>query len=120
LKIDLRFQSSRRDKFKIVADILALAKKGSSKTNIMYRANLSHSQLQNYLDLLLSRNLLVLFPESRRYVTTSKGLMYTQAFEHFEIITKTLTSEMGVLDSLISVNTEERMRETLAPHLQAE
>ena len=86
----------------------------------MYRANLSHSQLKNYLDLLLSRTLLVLFPEGRRYVTTSKGLMYMQAFEHFEIITKTLTSEMVVLDSLISVNTEERMRETLAPNLQAE
>ena len=86
----------------------------------MYRANLSHFQLKNYLDLLLSRKLLVLFPEGRRYVTTSKGLMYMQAFEHFEIITKTLTSEMGVLDTLISVNTEERMREVLTPHIRSE
>ncbi len=120
MKVDLRFQSSRRDKFKIVADILALAKKGSSKTNIMYRGNLSHSQLQNYLELLLSRKLLVHFSEGRRYVTTSKGLMYIQAFQHFEVITKSLTSEMGVLESLISLHTEERMRETLAPHPQAE
>lgn len=103
-----------------MADILALAKDGSSKTNIMYRANLSHSQLKNYLDLLLSRNLLVLFSESRRYVTTSKGVMYMQAFEHFEVITKSLTSEMGVLESLISRHTEERMTETLAPHLRSD
>ena len=120
MKIDLRFQSSRRDKFKIVADILALAKNGSSKTKIMYKANLSHAQLKNYLDLLLSRKLIVHFSESRRYVTSSKGLMYMQAFSHFEVITKSLTSEMGVLDSLISVNTEERIRETLAPHLKSE
>lgn len=120
MKVDPRFQSSRRDKFKIVADILALAKEGSSKTRIMYKANLSHAQLNSYLDLLLSRNLIVLFTEGRRYVTTSKGHMYMKAFEHFEVMTKSITSEMGVLDGLISINPEEQMRETLALQIKAD
>ncbi len=120
MKVDLRFQSSRRDKFKIKSNILALAKNGSSKTKIMYQANLSHSQLVNYLDLLLRRKLLVFFSKDRRYVTTTKGMLYVQAFDHFEVITKSLTSEMAVLESLISVNTKERMLEPLVPHLRSE
>ena len=115
MKIDPRFQSSRRDKFKIVADILAIAKHGTSKTRIMYRANLSHLQLKTYLGFLLSRKLLVFFSEGRRFVTTSKGAMYMKTFQHFEVMASSLTSEMEVLHGLVAREPAER-KEPLSPH----
>jgi predicted transcriptional regulator len=41
--------SKRRDKLYIIAEILEIAKEGTLKTQIMYRANLSFTQLNDYL-----------------------------------------------------------------------
>ena len=48
----------RRDKLVIMAEILAIAKKGSSKTHIMFKASLSFSQLNEYIWLLEETGLL--------------------------------------------------------------
>ena len=42
----------RRDKLVIMTEILEIAKHGSSKTHIMFKANLSFSQLNEYLSVL--------------------------------------------------------------------
>ncbi len=50
--------SKRRDKLVIMAEIMGISKNGALKTQIMYKANLSFSQLKEYLSLLTSNDLL--------------------------------------------------------------
>ncbi len=72
----------RRSSFGILAEILEIAKRGAGKTNIMYSANLSFAQANNYLSFLLDRNLLKLFETSRAaYKTTDKGLRYLRQYK---------------------------------------
>jgi len=47
---------TNRSKFEIIGDILNLRKAG--KTNIMYACNLGHSQMENYLQFLVTRGFL--------------------------------------------------------------
>ncbi|HVP40809.1 MAG TPA: winged helix-turn-helix domain-containing protein [Candidatus Krumholzibacteriaceae bacterium] len=73
----------RRDRLYILAEILDIAKEGSLKTQIMYRANLSFTQLNEYLDLLLSMKLVGLTEDRAKtiYKTTPKGLQYLQNYK---------------------------------------
>jgi len=73
----------RRDRLYILAEILDIAKTGSLKTQIMYKANLSFTQLNEYLDLLLNMKLVELidYREKTVYKTTSKGLQYLQDYK---------------------------------------
>jgi len=70
----------RRDKLVIMAEIIGIAKRGTSKTHIMFEANLSFSQLNQYLNLLLQINLLEKFPcdEKEIYKATEKGLEFLE------------------------------------------
>jgi|WetSurMetagenome_2_1015567.scaffolds.fasta_scaffold49780_4 predicted transcriptional regulator len=72
--------SKRRDKLVIMAEIVSIAKKGASKTRIMLSANLSFSQLNQYLELLSEANLLE--PSSvggkRVYKSTQRGLEFME------------------------------------------
>ena len=65
--------NGRRSNIRIIAEILRLGE--ATKTGIMYRVNLSHSQLQKYLDFLVEKRLLELVHNSNTsiYRTTSKG-----------------------------------------------
>ena len=51
-------KSKRRDKLVIMTEIIGIAKNGTSKTHIMFKANLSFSQLNQYISLLLQSGLL--------------------------------------------------------------
>jgi predicted transcriptional regulator len=53
-------------------DILQIARKGEQKTNIMYKARLSHAQLESYLDALKKEGFIK--EESNLWKTTEKGL----------------------------------------------
>jgi predicted transcriptional regulator len=68
----------RRDKLVIMAEIIAIAKEGSSKTHIMFKANLSFSQLNQYLTLLSNTKLLEKYSDNGRVVfqATAKGLEF--------------------------------------------
>jgi predicted transcriptional regulator len=70
----------RRDKLAIVADILEIAKDGCLKTQIMYKANLSFTQLNGYLTFMLMQNLIVHSNDGGKeiYVATSTGLDFLQ------------------------------------------
>ena len=50
--------SKRRDKLIIMSEIIEITKKGTSKTQIMFKANLSFSQLQQYISLLVNTGLI--------------------------------------------------------------
>ena len=79
----LETSRKRRDRLYIIAEILAIAKDGSLKTQIMYRANLSFAQLNEYLNFLLKRELVKVDTENARtlYKTTSKGVKYLENYE---------------------------------------
>jgi len=72
-----------RDRLYIIAEILAIAKDGSLKTQIMYRANLSFTQLNDYLNFLLQRGLIKVDTENNKtfYKTTSNGIKYLENYE---------------------------------------
>ena len=45
----------RRSNIEIIADMLRVGENGAGKTEIMYSANMSYTQIQKYLGFLLSR-----------------------------------------------------------------
>jgi len=72
----------RRDRLYILAEILDIAKDGCLKTQIMYRANLSFAQLNEYLDLLITLKLMgTTGKEKKLYKTTTKGLQYLENYK---------------------------------------
>ena len=77
--------SKRRDKISIIAEILEIAREGTLKTQIMYKANLSFSQLNDYLTFILKKGLLNKFRANGKevYATTEKGLDFLQ--RHFNL-----------------------------------
>ena len=86
---------SRRDRLYIIAEILSIAKDGTLKTQIMYKANLSFTQLNNYLKLLIEFNLMKVNEEDDRnvYRTTAKGCRF---LERYKEILKLLNSNENV------------------------
>jgi predicted transcriptional regulator len=79
-----RFVRKRSD-IDIMANILSAAKRGAKKTRIMYKCNLSHSQLQVYLQILLEMGFLSSSPKKEGakqnyFKTTSKGFEFLDAY----------------------------------------
>ena len=69
--------SHRRVRHDIIMEILKIARKGAKKTNIMFKARLSHFQLEKYLSALEKGNFIV--EESRVWKTTENGLIVIEA-----------------------------------------
>jgi predicted transcriptional regulator len=65
----------RRDKLVIMAEIMDIARAGALKTQIMYKANLSFSQLNEYLTTLVKLNFLEKNNQDGKdvYTATPKG-----------------------------------------------
>jgi predicted transcriptional regulator len=72
--------SKRRDKLRIIAEILDIAKDGTLKTQIMYKANLSFAQLNEYLKFMQKINLIRKVADRGKevYVATAKGMDFLQ------------------------------------------
>jgi predicted transcriptional regulator len=79
--------SKRRDKLSIIAEILNIAKNGTLKTQIMYKANLSFTQLNEYLGYMLKTRLLdkLDIHSKEVYVATEKGVDFLK--KHAELAT---------------------------------
>ena len=77
--------TKRRDKLGIISEILEIAKGGTLKTQIMYKANLSFAQLNEYIDYMLKTDLLEKLDVNRKevYVATDKGIDFVQ--KHAEL-----------------------------------
>jgi predicted transcriptional regulator len=86
-----------RDRLYIVAEILEIAREGTLKTQIMYRANLSFTQLNDYLRYMLGINLLykICENEKERYQTTDKGMHFLQCYRELMELLK-LDLEGGI------------------------
>ena len=72
--------SKRRDRLVIMAEIIGISKRVSSKTHIMFKANLSFSQLNQYLELLWNTALLEKLTVNGKvfYRATQKGLEFLE------------------------------------------
>lgn len=73
-------KSKRRDQLVIMAEIVDISKKGTTKTDIMFKANLSFSQLNQYLTLLTQTSFLekLLINRKEIYKTTKKGYEFME------------------------------------------
>ena len=82
--------SKRRDKIGIMAEILEISRKGTLKTRIMYKANLSFSQLNEYLIFMLKTRLLDKFNISGKdvYGVTKKGEDFIQCLNNLKELIK--------------------------------
>ncbi len=81
--IKLNEKPKRRDKTVIIAEIMDITKTGALKTQIMYKANLSSSQLNRYLKFLTANDLLVKTASNGKEVfrATSKGKDFLATYE---------------------------------------
>ena len=79
-------QIGNRTRVEILASILQVASKGALKTHIMYKANLSHRQLEKYLAFLEERGLLAEGIDeelgNRMYRITEKGFDFLREYSH--------------------------------------
>ncbi len=69
--------SRRRSNIEIIADMLRVGENGAGKTEIMYSANMSYTQIQKYLGFLLSHGFIDRIEIGNPVVTyqvTKKGL----------------------------------------------
>lgn len=89
--------SKRRDKLHIVAEILEIAKGGTLKTQVMYRANLSFTQLNNYLQFMLKISLLEKVEVNNKdvYKATDKGLNFLQRYHEINELLRTEEENSG-------------------------
>jgi len=72
-----------RTRVEILAKILQVASSSTLKTHIMYKANLSHRQLEKYLALLQEKGLLeqVILEDGTMYRATPKGHEFLKDYE---------------------------------------
>lgn len=85
----------RRDRLGIMAEIMEAAKGGRLKTQIMYKVNLSFSQIRDYLSFLTEMGFLKVHVEAgkRIYETTSKGILYIENYREMSNLLKTQDSD---------------------------
>jgi predicted transcriptional regulator len=92
----------RRDKLFIISEILEIAKGGVLKTQIMYRANLSFTQLNDYLGFMLEIHLLEkIRPNDKNlYRSTKKGIDF---LERYRQIAELLKNEDGNIRNNVKI-----------------
>ena len=85
---NLENDHKRRDRLFIIAEILKIAQDGCLKTQIMYRANLSFAQLNDYLSFLIKMDLLKLQNQNKKtiYITTPNGEKYLEKYGDIAMI----------------------------------
>ena len=75
---------SRRSNIEIIADMLRVGENGAGKTEIMYSANMSYSQIQKYLDYLVNQgfiNKVIMDNTTTAYQVTDSGLKLLKAID---------------------------------------
>ncbi|MBD3204039.1 hypothetical protein GF327_07095 [Candidatus Woesearchaeota archaeon] len=78
--------SSRRNRLEVIYDILKAISKDNRKirkTHILYKANLSHSLLEEYLDELIEKEFIDKISDSGKttYELTQKGFDYLKEYK---------------------------------------
>jgi len=79
--------SRRRSDIEIIADMLKVGETGAGKTEIMYSANMSYSQIQKYLGYLLTQGFIDKIKPgnpSVTYLVTESGLKLLQLINNLK------------------------------------
>jgi predicted transcriptional regulator len=74
----------RRSSIQIIADMLRVGENGAGKTEIMYTANMSYSQIQRYLDYLVGQGFIDRFNMDNTmvaYRVTESGFKLLKAID---------------------------------------
>ena len=87
-------KQQKRSRFETIYTILKLCVKSTKKTHIMYRANLSHQQLEKYLNLLLERNLVAAGDDG--YTTTPRGMNFIEKFNELQGIMNEVSGQLRI------------------------
>lgn len=101
LQKGLKDADKRRGRIEIIAEILNATKKGAHKTQIMYQAGLSFSQLTVYLDFLLKSGLIQKIEKKGKvmYKITNKGMLFLESYKELKSF---LIKESE--DTIVSIN----------------
>jgi len=87
--------NARRSNIQIIADMLRIGEKGAGKTEIMYSANMSYTQIQKYLGFLVNHGFVDRVAVGNPHVyyqLTSKG---ARLLESIDVITEVLGFQDG-------------------------
>ncbi len=82
--------SRRRTKIEIIYDMLrSIQNKGGSikPTHLLYKSNLSHNKLQEYVDILKQKKMIAerdTAKGNKEYIITDKGLRYIAEFKQIK------------------------------------
>ncbi len=86
---DAQCKAKYRDGIDILSHILEVANGGiATKTKIMYRANISHAQLEEYMMFLMENDLLCYGSSTSTFKTTQKGLRFLEAYHQMYAMVK--------------------------------
>ena len=83
--------NNRRSEFEIICKLLDLSKYGAKKTELLYQANLSYTQLKSYLSFLIEKEVIVTVEVKNN---GNNGILYQltdKGFEFLNDINKTLS-----------------------------
>lgn len=85
----------KREHFRIISDILSFAFNGALKTELMFKANLSYAQLENYIPMLIRLKLLEVSTSQKAtvYKTTEKGMNFLRRFKELDKLLKSSARE---------------------------
>jgi predicted transcriptional regulator len=76
-------ETRRKSEFKVVAEILRVAAKGSAEDEIMNRCKLDSTALDNYISALAELDLLTMEDKAEIcYRTTEKGLQFLKTYHN--------------------------------------
>jgi len=82
----------KRNKLEIIRDILRVIKEKNGKikpTHILYKSNLSHQMMKEYLDELMKKEFIIETEtkNSKTYSVTEKGMQYLEEFSAIQAFT---------------------------------
>jgi predicted transcriptional regulator len=116
------YLGKNRDSLGIVAAILESANSGSTKTRIMFQANLSFNLLEKYLDVACTAGFVQ--NGNGRYQLTELGREflkeYKQFYERYDRARRTLESLGSERDRLVQICSKYRLDTSIKPEMDME
>jgi predicted transcriptional regulator len=79
--MEVNLLAKHRGYLDILADIMKVAKESTSKTHIMFRANLSYKLLEKYLEIAISNGFIS--SDKSRYRLTSQGKVFLEEYNKY-------------------------------------